>query len=147
MHVTLSRICRARGASKVLVTQPSRRRWGAHVRPKTLAKARKGGMGKCLYPIPNHSISKIMIVPSSQRQRCCLMFKTPQRGGEDPGKAPGPDSMVLGTGPRRPCSNYFTKAKQAEQSGEVPKSVPVSRECPHKSKGAGIRPHKGEGVA
>ena len=104
-------------------------------------------MGKCLRPIPSHSISKMLIAPSSQRQGGRLMFKIPQRGGKDPSKVPGPDSMVLGTGPRRLCSSNLTKAKQAEQSGGIPKSVTVSRECPHKGKGAGIRPHKGEGVA
>ena len=60
---------------------------------------------------------------------------------------PGPDSMVLGTGPHRLRSSYLTKARQAELSGGIPKSVLVSRECPHKGEEAGIRPHKGEGVA
>ena len=75
------------------------------------------------------------------------MSKILQRGRKDPGKVPGPDSMVLGTRLHRLCSNYLTKAKQAEQSGGIPKSVPVSRGCPHKGEEAGIRPHKSEGVA
>ena len=105
-------------------------------------------MDKCLHPIPGHSISKVLIAPSSQRRGGCLMFKIPVRGGKDPGKVPGPDSMVLGTGPHRLCSSYLAKARQqAQQSGGIPKSVPVFRKCPHKGEDAGIRPHKSEGVA
>ena len=76
MHVAISRICRARGASKVLVTQPSQRRGGARVRLGTLAKA-GGGMGKCLHPIPGYSISKVLIAPSSQRRGvvCSKFFR------------------------------------------------------------------------